>query len=62
MTDTIKIPQHLTNVVRQCDADRLLERQWRARVEMRRKGTLRWLDTESDPGAWAREMKYRGLS
>ena len=56
-----KIPRYLTNVVRQGDADRLLERKWRARVEMRRKGALHWLDDESEPGSWAKEIERRGI-
>lgn len=32
----VKIPVWMTNVVRQADADRLIEKIWRARVALRK--------------------------
>ena len=59
--DTVKIPSFITNVTRQADADRLLERQWRLKAQRKQRGELHWLDDESEPGAWAKELKRRGI-
>jgi len=59
---TMHVPTWITNVTPQGEADRLLEKIWRARAEMRqRKARCLWIDSDSEPGAWARELKARGV-
>lgn len=58
---TLRIPRHIIDVVDQDAADDLLERQWRKRIALKKsQRQLEWLDKESEPGSWAKEMRRRG--
>lgn len=59
--NTIKIPNWITNTSRQCDADKLLERQWRLKAQRKQRVDLHWLDDQSEPGSWAKELERQGV-